>query len=139
MTWNFTYDQLLERVYKNMPLQEKEESRFELPEIKSHLSGNKTIISNLEQIAKILRREVSHFFKFMLRELATTGDVLESEYIFVGKFRNEFLQKKIEKYAKEFVFCEQCHKPDTHLVREAAADFIVCEACGAKASVRKLK
>jgi len=49
------------------------------------------------------------------------------------------LQQKIGKYAKEFVFCGQCNKPDTHLVREAAADFIVCEACGAKASVRKLK
>ena len=139
MAWNFTYEQLLERAYKNTPTVAKEEVRFELPEIKSHLSGNKTIISNLEQVAKVLRREVNHFFKFMLRELATTGDVKNSEYIFVGKFRNEFLQQKIGKYAKEFVFCGQCNKRDTHLVREAAADFIVCEACGAKASVRKLK
>jgi len=139
MTWNFTYEQLLDRAYKSMPDIVKEESRFELPIIKSHLSGNKTIISNLEQVAKDLRRDVSHFFKFMLRELATTGDVKNSEYIFVGKFRGEFLQNKIEKYAKEFVFCGQCGKPDTHLVREVATDFLVCEACGAKASVRKLK
>jgi translation initiation factor 2 subunit 2 len=78
-------------------------------------------------------------FKFFLRELATTGDLKGTEAIFVGKFRPDMLNNKVEKYIKEFVLCPQCGKPDTHLEKADAATLLICEACGAKESVRSLK
>jgi len=139
MSFSYTYEQLLERAYKQLPVIIKEEVRFEIPKINAVLSGNKTVVANLPQLASTLRRPVEHLLKFMLRELATTGEQKGGEYVFVGKFRPEMLQDKIIKYAKEFVLCYQCGKPDTHLLKEATATFLVCEACGARDSVRTIK
>ena len=135
-----TYEKLLERAYAKLPEVGKAETvRLEIPEIRGAISGNKTIISNLDAIAKAVRRDIKHVFKFFLRELATTGDMKGSEVHFVGKFRPEFLQGKINKYVKEFVLCYQCGKPDTHLEKAASATLLICEACGARESVRTLK
>jgi len=135
-----SYEKLLEKAYAKLPEVGKAEAvRLEIPEIKSTISGNKTIISNLEAVAKAIRRNIQHVFKFFLRELATTGDFKGTEAIFVGKFRSDMLQGKIDKYVKEFVLCYQCGKPDTHLEKAAAATLLICEACGARESVRTLK
>jgi translation initiation factor 2 subunit 2 len=139
MAFNYTYEQMLDRAYKQIPVATKEEVRFEIPQIKAVQSGNKTVVANLPQMASAFRRLVEHLLKFMLRELATTGEQKGGEYVFVGKFRPEYLQDKINKYAKEFVLCHQCGKPDTHLLKETAATFLICEACGARDSVRTLK
>ena len=134
------YEELLEKAYAKLPEVGKvETTRLEIPEIRSKTSGNKTIISNLESIAKAVRRDLSHVFKFFLRELATTGDLKGTEAIFVGRFRADFLNNKVQKYVKEFVFCYQCRKPDTKLEKAASATLLICEACGARESVRTLK
>ena len=135
------YEKLLEEAYAKLPSEagKAEAARLEIPEVKGSLSGNKTIISNLDQIAKVLRRNIDHVFKFLLRELATTGIMKGSEAIFVGKFRPDVLNEKVAKYAKEFVLCYQCGKPDTHLEKAASATLLICEACGARESVRTLK
>ncbi len=139
MTFTHTYEQMLDKAYSELPAIKREESRFEMPALKSNLSGNKTVVSNLPQIASAFRRPAEHLLKFILRELATTGDAKGSEYHFMGKFRPEFLQEKVVKYAREFVLCAACGKPDTHFVKEQAATFLVCEACGVRSSVRTIK
>ena len=135
------YEELLEAAYKKLPSEagKAEAIRLEIPEIKSAVSGNKTIISNLDAIAKSIRRDINHVLKFLLRELATTGIMKGSEAIFVGKFRPDVLNEKVSKYVKEFVLCYQCGKPDTHLQKAASATLLICEACGARESVRTLK
>jgi len=135
----FKYEELLDRAYKQLPEVSEETQRFEIPTIKGSMQGNKTVITNLPQIASQLRRDFDHLLKFLLRELATTADVKPGEVIFVGKFRSEFLNQKIEKYFKEFVGCHQCGKPDTNLIKAQGVTFLRCEACGARASVRTLK
>jgi translation initiation factor 2 subunit 2 len=135
-----SYEDMLDKAYAKLPTAGKADAvRLDIPQIKGALSGNKTIISNLEVIAKAVRRDLQHVFKFFLRELATTGDLKGTEAIFVGKFRPDMLNNKVEKYIKEFVLCPQCGKPDTHLEKADAATLLICEACGAKESVRSLK
>ena len=135
------YEELLESAYKKLPSEagKAEAVRLEIPEVKSAISGNKTIISNLDAISKAVRRDINHVLKFLLRELATTGIMKGTEAIFVGKFRPDALNEKITKYVKEFVLCYQCGKPDTHLQKAQAATLLICEACGARESVRTLK
>ena len=139
MTFKYTYEQMLDRAIESMPKQEQEEVRFEIPAIKGSIQGNKTIVTNLPQIANHLGRDVNHLFKFFLRELATTGDLKGGGTIFIGKFNSRILNQKVNKYAKEFIFCDQCGKPDTKLLKESGLTFKRCEACGAKSSVRTLK
>ena len=135
----FKYEDLLDGAYKQLPEVSEAVARFEIPTIKGSMQGNKTVITNLPQIASQLRRDFDHLFKFLLRELATTAEVKKGEIVFVGKFRSEFLNQKIEKYFKEFVGCHQCGKPDTNLTKEQGVTFLRCEACGARASVRTIK
>jgi translation initiation factor 2 subunit 2 len=139
MAWKYKYEELLEKAYEDLPEIQKETLRFEIPFIKGNTQGNKTVVTNLPQIATALRRPIEHLMKFLLRELATTGEIKTGQTIFIGKFRSNFLNEKITKYAKEFLFCKQCGKPDTHLKKDSGLTFLVCEACGAKSSVRTLK
>ena len=139
MAFKHTYEQMLDKAYKELPKIEAVGLRFVLPEVDTHVVGNKTVVKNMAKLATQLRRDLKHLMKFMLRELATTGIARGSDAVFVGKFRNDFLNDKVKKYAKEFVLCNHCGKPDTKLKKEGGVTFKHCEACGAKLAVRTLK
>jgi translation initiation factor 2 subunit 2 len=98
--------------------------------------GNKTLIKNFGEILSVLRRSPPHLSKYLLKELATPGNVQGNVLILQRKVSEEILQKKIESYIKEFVFCKVCNKPDTKLVKEGRFYFLKCEACGAKTPIR---
>ena len=139
MAWKHTYEEMLKRAFKLLPEAKAGESRFEIPKVHGRLQGNQTIITNFQQISSILRRDISHLFKFMLRDLATTGDIKANSVVFMGKFAPTRLNTKIEKYVKEFVLCNHCGKPDTELIKEKGITFKRCEACGTKQSIRSIK
>ncbi len=139
MAFKHTYKQMLDKAYKELPEITISKKRFEIPSFHGRIQGKKTIIKNISQIAKTLRRKKEHIIKFMLKELATTGFEENNNYVFIGKFSGEMLNKKLEKYIKEFVLCEQCKKPDTFLKKEQGITFKQCEACGARSSVRTIK
>jgi translation initiation factor 2 subunit 2 len=48
------------------------------------------------------------------------------------------VDKKIELYAKEYVLCPECGKPDTKFLREDRFLFLRCEACGWKHPIKKV-
>jgi translation initiation factor 2 subunit 2 len=68
--------------------------------------------------------------------MATAGTVDGVRAIFQGKFRSDALDRLVQRYVEEFVVCPVCKRPDTKIVKERRFSFIVCEACGAKSSVR---
>jgi len=131
-----TYEKLLEEAYKELKPIEKSKERFETPKIEGHIEGNKTIITNLFQIASYLRRDSSHLLKFLLKELATPGSVKDNRLILQRKISSQRINEKIGDYVDEFVICKQCKKPDTELLKEKGFLFLHCLACGAKHSVR---
>lgn len=139
MVWRHKYEAMLKQAFKLLPEAKATDSRFEIPKVHGRLQGNQTILTNFSQIASHLRRDINHLFKFMLRELATTGEIKSNAVVFVGKFAPNMLNSKIDKYVKEFVLCENCGKPDTELTKEKDATFKRCEACGARTSVRTIK
>lgn len=119
-----------------MPEAVHEKERFEIPKIVGHIEGNKTVISNFSQVASALRRPVEHLLKFLLRELATPGDIRRNRLIIGTKVSAARINDKIKKYADEFVFCPECGKPDTDLKKEGNFTFVVCSVCGTKQRVR---
>jgi translation initiation factor 2 subunit 2 len=139
MAWKHKYEDMLKKAYKKLPEIKESDARFEIPKVHGRLQGNKTIITNFSQIASYLRRDESHFLKFMVRELATTSETNNGSTTFVGKHPPAMLNTKVEKYVKEFVICQQCGKPDTELISEKNTAFKRCEACGSKATVRSIK
>lgn len=127
--------ELLRRARESLPEQVFEKSRFELPRIDSFVEGNRTIITNWRDVTKQIRRD-EHFAKLLARDLATSYTTEGPRLIFAGKFPNHTLNKQLSDYVKAYVLCEECHKPDTKLVREGRRLNLVCEACGARHSIK---
>jgi putative translation initiation factor aIF-2 beta subunit len=84
-----------------------------------------------------LRRPADHLLKFILRELATPGDIMRSGNLVLGaKVAATRINEKIREYAYEFVLCPQDGKPDTDIIHEGDFAFLKCNACGYKQPVK---
>ena len=131
------YKEMLKKGREELPESVKQTERFEMPKVRGHIQGNKTVISNFQQIAQTLRREVSHLLKFVLKELATPGEIKKTGVLILGrKIGSATINEKIAKYAKEYVICPECNRPDTKLEKEDKIMFMRCMACGAKKPVK---
>jgi translation initiation factor 2 subunit 2 len=130
------YEKLLEEAYNKVKQIEGNGDRFEIPKIEGHIEGKKTILTNFMQIASHLRRDPEHFQKFILKELATSGQKEGDRLVLNNKIPSTKINSRIEQYTKEFVLCKECGKPDTELKKENRLTFLHCLACGAKHSVR---
>ena len=129
------YEKLLEKAYSEIkPIAATE--RFEVPKVKGHLEGTKTIIANFGQICATLRRDPEHVTKYLFKELATPGVIEGDRLILNRKVSSAAINDKISAYTLEFVICPECKKPDTELKKENRLMFLHCLACGAKHSVR---
>lgn len=133
------YDSLLEQAYKELPETQDAKDRFEIPKVRGHIQGNKTVVTNFHSIAQFLDRPVEHLLKYVQRELATPGTMVKNGIIFGTKIPASRINETIEKYVEEFVLCGECKKPDTKLSKEDKYLFKKCMACGARQSVRILK
>lgn len=131
-----TYEKLLEEAYRKIKKSEGNSERFEIPKVEGRFEGKKTIITNFSQIASIFRRNPEQLQKFLLKELAASGQRDGDRLVLNIKVPSAKINQKIEEYAQEFVICRECKKPDTELIREDRITFIKCLACGAKHSVR---
>ena len=131
-----TYEKLLDEAYKKVKQIDKANSRFEIPKVQGHFEGRKTIVTNFFQIALHIRRQPEHFQKFMLRELAVSGQREVDRLVLNMKVPSAKINQKVEQYVKEFVLCRECEKPDTKLIKKDRLSFVKCRACGAKHSVR---
>ena|SRR3990172_15767 len=131
-----SYEKLLEQAYSKVKKVDTSKGRFEVPKIEGHIEGKKTILTNFLQIASYLRRTPEHLQKFLLRELATQGQMEGDRLVLNNKVPSTKINQKIEEYANEFVICRECGKPDTEIVKEDRLAFLKCLACGAKHSIR---
>lgn len=130
------YEKLLESAYKEVKQVSDNGQRFEIPPVEGHFEGRKTILTNFFQIATHLRRNPEHFQKFILKELAASGQKEGERLVLNIKVPSAKINTKVEQYAKEFVLCKECRKPDTQLIKQDRITFLHCLACGAKHSVR---
>lgn len=134
----YDYKDLLKRARSQIPEVVSKRERLELPRISLSVIGMRTMVYNFKEIAETLNRDPQHLLKFLTREMATAATMQEARVIFQGKFSRETLKRLIQRYMESFVICPVCKRPDTKIVKEKRLSFLVCEACGAKSSVRQL-
>lgn len=130
------YENLLNKAYEKVKSVDTKSERFEIPKIKGHFEGKKTILTNFYQIADYIRRNPEHFQKFILREVAASGTQDKDRLILNKRVPSVKINEKIEQYLKEFVLCKECKKPDTEIIKQDRLTFVHCLACGAKHPVR---
>jgi translation initiation factor 2 subunit 2 len=134
----YDYEALLKRARSQLPEITSKRERLEIPSLHYTVVGMRTIVHNFKEIAEILNRDPQHILKFLTGELATAAIMQESRVIFQGKFPRETIERLLQRYMETFVICPVCKRPDTKIVKEKRLSFLVCEACGAKSSVRHL-
>ncbi len=131
------YEKLLEEAYKKVKIVSRDSGeRFEIPKIEGYFEGKKTVLTNFFKIASYLRRDAEHFQKFMLKELAASGQRDGDRLVLNIRVPSAKINAKIEQYVNEFVLCKECKKPDTEIIKEDRMMFLHCLACGAKHPVR---
>jgi translation initiation factor 2 subunit 2 len=130
------YLNLLERARSKLPSKIEKAERFELPKPISSIAGNRTILSNIKEICDRLRRDQSHFLKFLSGELATAGTLEGNQATFQGRFNYRTFERLIRRYTQNYITCPVCQRPDTRIVKENRYNFLICDACGARSSIR---
>ena len=127
---------MLLKAKKDLPEVKFKAERFEIPKVRGHVEGNKTIIVNFFQIADLFSRKPEHLLKYLQRELATPAKLQEQRLLFGRKLTSALINTKVLKYAEEFVLCDKCGKPDTNLTVEKNVLHKKCMACGHKNAVK---
>lgn len=131
-----SYEKLLEKAYAHVKVVTHNGERFVLPRVEGQVSGNNTFITNFRQIAEYIRRPMDHLAKFLMKELAVFGRVDGQRLVLKTKLNSSKVNEKIEKYAKEFVICPVCGKPDTEITSEKGIKHKHCLACGANSPIK---
>jgi len=132
------YKELLKRAHTQLPPEVFEHKRFETPKPRSFTVGMKTFIHNFKEICEAFNRDPKHLLRYLSREMATAGTISSGRAVFQGRFPRDTIERLVQHYAVAFVICPVCKRPDTKIVKEKRLSFMVCEACGAKSSVRSM-
>ena len=135
---SFNYDDLLKRACEQMPEVSTKQERLEMPRIMIQTVGMRTIINNFKEISDSLDRDPMHVLKFLTREMATAATFHDSRAIFQGKFHRDSFERLLQRYLEAYVVCPVCKRPDTRIVREKRLAFLVCNACGARSSIKQI-
>jgi len=130
------YEELLVRAKEKLPEVASKSERFELPKVRGHVEGIKTIIVNFFQICDLIGRKPERVLKYLQRTLATPGHFEGKRLIFGRKLSSAMINNKVTKYVEEYVLCEKCSKPDTDLVVVNGVLNKKCMACGHKSAIK---
>lgn len=133
------YLKLLKQARSQLPEEVLHHERFEIPEIKSLIIGNKTEIVNFTGAVDIINRDADQVIKYLNKELATSAELSGGKLILNGKFGNMIINDKFKKFVSTFVLCLECKKPDTKIIKDGRDYFLKCNACGARRYIKKLK
>jgi len=131
------YEKLLKRIQDNLSEDEKEsKTRFELPPVDVMWEGQRTFLRNFSEYPKILRREPDKILQFLSKEFAVPAERMGEKAIFVGKRDPDDFTRLFQIYLTDYVECPTCTSPDTRIEREKRIPFLICEACGAKSTLK---
>lgn len=136
----YEYEKLLDRLYMLVPEPASSGERFEIPKPVTIYVGSTTIVKNFKEITDRMKREPEMLGKYLLRELATSGDYEESSGSFKlnVKVSSPSLQQLIERFAKVYVICPTCGRPDTYIKKTGRLWILKCEACGAEQPLKPI-
>lgn len=143
---DYTYDELLERVFnimkdKNPEMVAGEKKKFVMrPPQVVRVGTKKTAFANFTEIAKMLHRQPKHLLAFLFAELGTVGALDGSNQLIIkGRFQQKHIENVLRRYIKEYVTCHTCRSPDTLLNKETRLFFLQCMSCHSRCSVQTIK
>lgn len=131
------YEKLLKRIQDKISEKKTDGGeRFELPSPDVMWEGQRTILRNFIDFAKKLRRDPDKVLQYLAKEFATPAERMGDKAMFVGRREPHDFVNLLQIYVKDYLECPTCKSPDTKIERQNRISFLVCEACGAKSSLK---
>jgi translation initiation factor 2 subunit 2 len=131
------YEQLLKRIQGNLSVNKRQtNTRFELPTVDIMWEGQKTFLRNFVEFPKVLRRDPDKVLKYLSKEFAVPAERIGDKAMFIGRRDPDDFTRLFQIYVKDYVECPTCKSPDTKIVKENRISFLICEACGAKSTMK---
>jgi len=131
------YEKLLKRIEKNLMKNSKAaDDRFELPPVDVMWEGQKTYLRNFVEYSKIIRRDPSKLLQYLSKEFAVPAERVGDSAMFIGKRDPDDFTRLLKIYVSDYVRCLACQSPDTRIEKEKRIHFLICEACGAKSTIK---
>jgi translation initiation factor 2 subunit 2 len=131
------YEMLLSRLRDKLGnTTKKQASRLELPTAQIIWVGQRTIFRNFMDFPKVLNRDPEKLLLYLNKELASAGYIAGERVIFLGRKEPSSFGALIDRYVKDYVICPVCGSPDTRTEKNKKLGFLLCEACGAKSSIK---
>ncbi|KAH7826217.1 Eukaryotic translation initiation factor 2 subunit 2 [Monocercomonoides exilis] len=142
-----TYDQMLDHAFEILQREHPElvqsretKSTLHLKSLNLQYAGRNTIITNFEEICKILRRPMDHVMQFLFTELACKGSLTGENHLTLReRYHERNVEKTIKEYIKEYIMCKSCKSPHTQLLKNDRTLEIACEECHASRCVQAIK
>ena len=131
------YERLLKRIEDKLGNSDEESgNRFELPIVDVMWEGQKTFLRNFSEFPKILRRDPQKVLQYLSKEFAVPAEMQGDKAMFVGRRAPDDFTRLFQIYVKDYLECPTCKSPDTKILKENRISFLICEACGAKSTLK---
>jgi len=113
--------------------------RYQMPAIVCRYEKTWTVVINLAQVARALRRDETEVLKFWAVELGTQTRFQHGAAMVKGQHKAQILQDALGLYIDAFVLCGTCDRPETVYTckKQRRYDQVVqiCLGCGAHTPV----
>ena len=131
------YEKLLKRIDGERSKNSAEtDSRFELPPVDVMWEGQRTYLRNFSDFPKILRRDSVKLLQYLSKEFAVPAERIGDSAMFVGRRDPDDFTRLLKIYVNDYIMCPTCKSPDTRTEKEKRISFLICEACGAKSTIK---
>lgn len=117
--------------------------RYKMPVLLTKIEGRgngiKTVVPNMEDVARALNRPPSYPTKFFGTELGAQTTMANDRYIVNGAHQADRLRELLDAFIDKFVLCASCKNPETELVITGRGNnediHRDCKACGAHTGI----
>jgi len=131
------YEKLLKRIDGERSKNSGEiDSRFELPPVDVMWEGQRTYLRNFSDFPKIMRRDSAKLLQYLSKEFAVPAERIGDSAMFVGRRDPDDFTRLLKIYVNDYIMCPTCKSPDTRTEKEKRISFLICEACGAKSTIK---
>ena len=131
------YEKLLKRIDGERSKNSAEtDSRFELPPVDVMWEGQRTYLRNFSDFPKIMRRNSAKLLQYLSKEFAVPAERIGDSAMFIGKRDPDDFTRLLKIYINDYIMCPTCKSPDTRTEKEKRISFLICEACGAKSTIK---
>jgi len=131
------YEKLLKRIDSERSKNSAEtDSRFELPPVDVMWEGQRTYLRNFSDFPKIMRRDSAKLLQYLSKEFAVPAERIGDSAMFVGRRDPDDFTRLLKIYVNDYIMCPTCKSPDTRTEKEKRISFLICEACGAKSTIK---